>query len=322
MRVNDDFSHYVSETLGLSLERNVPLARHSSLKVGGCAEYFVTVDRRADLCRLIRRAHVTRTPFYLLGGGTNTLFADAGMAGVTIYNRCRCMQYEQAGSRVVLEADSGLLLAQCARFSLHRHWTGLEWAISVPGTLGGAVVGNAGAHGSDMAGCLTEIAMCQSSGPCNWVPAAALRMAYRHSNLKSGGPHRAALKPAIVGVRLHLDQGDTAAIQTKARQFLQHRRNTQPTAPSIGSVFRNPPGQFAGQLIEAAGCKGWTCGTMAVSEQHANFIIKQPGSAQGKAQDVLSLIQAVRHRVLHHAGILLQPEIGLAGEWPAHTVWT
>ena len=317
--MDEDCSRYVSNQLGLRLERNVPLAQHSSIKVGGCAECFVTVDRSEDLRQLIRWAHTSGTPFYLLGGGTNTLFADEGMSGMTIFNRCRHIQCTAMGSRVVLEADSGLLLAQCARCSMHRHLTGLEWAVSVPGTLGGAVVGNAGAHGSDIAGCLTEVELCQPSGHCGWVPAAELRMAYRHSSLKAGGPVRAALNPVIVSVRLHLHRGDVAEIQAQARQFLRHRRNTQPTAPSVGSVFRNPPGQFAGELIEAAGCKGLTCGAMAVSEQHANFIIRQPGQAQGRARDVLSLIQTVRQRVLDHAGVLLQPEIGLAGEWPPHT---
>lgn len=316
--MDEDFSRYLSRQLGLTPERNVPLDQYSSIKVGGCAEYFVTVDHHADLRRLVRRAYARRIPFYLLGGGTNTLFADAGMSGMTIFNRCRHIRYAETDSTVALEADSGLLLAQCARFSMHRHWTGLEWAVSVPGTLGGAVVGNAGAHGSDMAACLSEVEICRAAGHCSWIPAAELRMTYRHSSLKAGGPVKAALHPVVLGVRLQLHKGDPAAIQAKARRFLQHRRTTQPTAPSVGSVFRNPPGQFAGVLIEAAGCKGLTCGAMAVSEQHANFIIKQPGQGQGRARDVLSLIQTVRHRVWDHAGILLQPEIGLAGEWPPH----
>ncbi len=317
--MSEDFDRYLSQQLGLKLEHNVPLDRHSSIKVGGCAERFVAVDHRENLRRLVRRAHASQTPFYLLGGGTNTLFADEGMSGVTICNRCRHMQCEDMGSTGVLEVDSGALLAQCARFSVHRGLTGLEWAVSVPGTLGGAVVGNAGAHGSDIAEHLTEVEVCQSAGPCRWIATAELGMTYRDSRFKSNGPVRAALNPTIVGVRLHLPKGQKAEIQAKTRQFLQHRRHTQPTAPSVGSVFRNPPGHFAGALIEAAGCKGWTCGAMVVSEQHANFIVKQPGSTQGRARDALFLIRAVRQRVLDHTGILLQPEIGLAGEWPAST---
>ena len=311
-----DLSRFITEDLGLKLETQVPLGQYSSIKVGGLAEYFVAVDNHWALRRLIGWAHTNGNPFFVLGGGTNTLFADEGMAGLTIFNRCRAIRTKLEGKIGYLEADSGLPLAQCARYSMHQQLTGLEWAVSVPGTLGGAVVGNAGAHGSDIAACLSEIELCQLSSSCNWVSATKMELTYRSSRLKRRSPVKAALGPTVVKVRMCLAREDPAIIKLKADQFLQQRRKTQPTEPSMGSVFRNPPGIFAGALIEEAGCKGLTCGAMAVSEQHANFIVKLPGTEPGRAGDVFSLILTIRQRVQKHAGILLQPEIGLAGDWP------
>ena len=313
-----DLNRFITEDLGLKLETQVPLGQYSSIKVGGLAEYFVAVDNYSDLRRLIGWANSSRNPFFVLGGGTNTLFADEGMAGLTIFNRCRSIQTKVEGRTGYLDADSGLPLAQCARYSMRQQLTGLEWAVSVPGTLGGAVVGNAGAHGSDMAACLTEVELCQISGTCSWVSVTRMEMTYRNSCLKPRSPVKAGLGPAVVKVRLRLAREEPAIIKAKANQFLRQRRKTQPTEPSVGSVFRNPPGNYAGVLIEEAGCKGLTCGAMTVSEKHANFIVKLPGAETGLAGDVFSLILAIRQKVQDHAGILLQPEIGLAGEWPDH----
>lgn len=307
--------------LGLDVESTVPLDQHSSIRVGGPAEHFVKVNRTKDLRQFILWAYASGTPFYMLGGGTNTLFADEGMSGVTVFNRSRHFHVDDKESEVILEADSGLPLAQCARYSMQLQLTGLEWGVSVPGTLGGAVVGNAGAHGSDMLDSLTEVELCQPKEGCIWISAEELQMSYRHSKLKPYSPAKASLDPVILRVRMRLAKGKAPDIHAKASQFLKHRRETQPTEPSVGSVFRNPPGQYAGVLIEDAGCKGLTCGAMAVSAKHVNFIINQSVARGGRARDVITLIQTVRQRVLKHTGILLQPEIGLAGDWPSHIIF-
>lgn len=318
--MDEDFRNYVFKELGLVLASAVPLDKYSSIRVGGLAEHFIMVDRLEDLCNFIGCANAFRMPFFMLGGGTNTLFADEGMSGVTIFNRCRNIQVLEEDSSAILEADSGLPLAQCARYSMQMQLTGLEWGVSVPGTLGGAVVGNAGAHGSDISACLTEVELCQLDGCRRWISSENLRMSYRHSKLKPYSPVRAALNPVILRVRVRLAKGKGQEIQARASRFLSRRRETQPVEPSVGSVFRNPPNQFAGALIEAAGCKGLTCGALAVSSKHANFIVKRSNSGRGKATDALALMLTVRQRVYSCTGILLQPEIGLAGDWPPNTI--
>ena len=312
---------FLRAELGLRIEENASLARFSSIKVGGPAQALVAVNETRVLTRLLAWAHQERQPFFLLGGGTNTLFADAGVAGLTIYNRCRAHAVRRAGAHAVLEGDSGALLAQSARLSMQQGLTGLEWAVSVPGTLGGAVVGNAGAHGSDAAACLDQVETFGSDARRAWRAAATLRLAYRESCLKPRAPIRAGYPTVVTQVRFRLRPGAQADIDARAQRYLRRRRRAQPTAPSLGSVFRNPPGHFAGALIEAAGCKGWACGAIAVSRQHANFLVCQGAEPAGRAADVVALMQRIRVRVQEHCGIRLQPEICLAGDWPEEALF-
>lgn len=307
---------FLTAELGLRVEENASLARFSSIQVGGPAQALVAVNEARVLTRLLAWAHQERQPFFLLGGGTNTLFADAGLAGLTIHNRCRAHAVRRVGEQMVLEGDSGALLAQSARLSMQQGLTGLEWAVSVPGTLGGAVVGNAGAHGSDAAAGLDQVETLGDDARLVWRAAAALRLAYRASCLKPRGPVSAGYPTVVTRVRFRLRPGAQADIDARAQRYLRRRRRAQPTAPSLGSVFRNPPGHFAGALIEAAGCKGLTCGAIAVSCRHANFLVRQGEGPAGRAADVVALMQRVRVRVQENCGIWLQPEICLAGDWP------
>lgn len=307
---------YLESELGLTLEANAPLAHHSAIRVGGPAALLVKVDRTAALVRLLRWSRQEEVPYFMLGGGSNTLFADQGMDGITILNRCRETRILDDHPAAHLEGAGGMPLAQLARVGMRHGLSGMEWAVSVPGTVGGAVVGNAGAHGSDIAACLQAAELIAERPDPAWQDPAALRMAYRASRLKPTGIMRAGYRPVVTRVRFRLAQGEAATIRATARRYLRHRRRTQPTEPSLGSMFRNPPGHYAGALIERAGGKGLCCGAIAVSRRHANFFINRGPAEQATAGQVVDLMRRVRERVRDHCGIELAPEICFAGLWP------
>lgn len=320
MALDSAARRFLEIALGLTVDDNACLAQFSAIRVGGRAQALVRVENTDMLVRLLHWAHRAHQPFFLLGGGTNILFSDRGMDGLTIFNRCRALAVRATDTATLLEGDGGILLAQLARTSMRQGLTGLEWAVSVPGTLGGAVVGNAGAHGSDMTQILLQAELCTAEASPAWWSLPDLQMSYRHSILKPERPVRAGFPPIVARARLQLQPGCPDTIRRRARQFLQHRRHTQPVEPSLGSMFRNPPGHHAGALIEAAGCKGLACGPIAVSRQHANFFVNRGGYGAAKAAEVLALMQLVQARVHAHSGIRLHPEICLAGLWPEETV--
>ncbi len=303
---------FLTTTLNLACQAQACLAPYSSIRTGGSAQYLVRVEDSQVLARLLVWAHRERYPFFMLGGGSNTLVADQGIDGITILNRCRshCVP-----ATAMLEGDSGLLLAQLARISIAQNLTGLEWAVSVPGTVGGAVVGNAGAHGADMSDSLLEAELIDGPASAGWRPAGELQLGYRRSLLKASAVMQAGFPAVVTRVRLRLAPGEARAIRQRAQSYLTHRRQTQPSAPSLGSMFRNPPGQYAGALIEQAGGKGMRQGAFEVSPQHANFIVNRSPAGISSAQDVLQLMRRVHGRVLDHCGIALQPEICFAGRW-------
>ncbi|MCB0122190.1 MAG: UDP-N-acetylmuramate dehydrogenase, partial [Caldilineaceae bacterium] len=270
----------IPAALGLTLERAVPLAPYTTMKVGGPADYFVTVNTTDQLLKLVRWARSVELPYFLLGGGSNILISDRGIRGLVIENRCRQVRIDEApcclfprDDRPYLMAESGAAMAGVARTTIHAGLTGLEWAVSVPGTVGGAVVGNAGAHGGEVKDTLEYVMLIDSSGDIQEYKVADFAYAYRDSSLKRLKPLVAAFKPVVLSANFRLERGKTAESHQRAKQFLQHRRRTQPVAPSLGSTFVNPPGDYAGRLIEAAGLKGFRIGGVEVSTQHANFIV-------------------------------------------------
>ncbi len=303
---------FLTTTLNLPCQTQACLAPYSSLRAGGPAQYLVRVEDSQVLAQLLTWAHRERYPFFMLGGGSNTLVADQGIDGITILNRCRS---HRVPDPCVLEGDSGLLLAQLARISIAHNLTGLEWAVSVPGTVGGAIVGNAGAHGSDMSAVLLEAELIDGATAAGWRPAAALQLGYRRSRLKAPAILQAGFPAVVTRARLRLTPGVPDTIRQQAQSCLTHRRQTQPSEPSLGSMFRNPPGQYAGALIEQAGAKGLCRGVFEVSTRHANFIVNKAPSGPSSTRDVLELMRLVYRRVLDHCGIALQPEICFAGQW-------
>ena len=314
----------VPERFGVSIRRQVPLATYTTMKVGGPAEYFAAVAKVDQLIRLVRWARSIELPYYLLGGGSNVLISDAGLCGLVIYNRCRQVRIDQApccvfpqDDRPFVFAEGGVSMAGLARRTVAAGLTGLEWAVSLPGTVGGAVVNNAGAYGAAVKDNLYNAMVMDSCGDIDEVPADRLQYAYRTSTLKSQVPVQGGFGPVVLSANFRLAPGDGAEIAALAERNLHERRHSQPVEPSLGSTFVNPPGDYAGRLIEAAGLKGATVGGIQVSRQHANFFINPGGAGSATAADVVALIQVVQRIVAERFGVQLSPEVQLVGEWPA-----
>lgn len=308
--------------LGVTVSADEPLARHTTFRIGGPADLFVTATTPGQLAGLAELAAAHGLPFTVLGGGSNVLVSDAGIRGVVIANQARAFGPRPADCGLVdawgaapaadLISGSGVALAGLARWAIRNGWAGLTWAVSVPGTVGGAVIGNAGAHGGDMAGSVAWALVAYPGQGCRWLTHADLTFAYRSSVLKQQLVSGAAA-PVVLAVGFHLAPGAPADLAEQAEAYLARRRASQPVEPSAGSIFRNPPGDYAGRLVEAAGLKGYCIGGAQVSPRHANFIINTGGA---RAADVVGLINLMRQRVREAGGPALIPEILLLGDWP------
>lgn len=310
------------EQLGITIQHDVPLAPFTTMKVGGPADFLATVTTTDQLLKLVRWARKEELPYYMLGGGSNILVSDRGIRGLVIENRCRnvrideppCCQVVQ-DERPYLMAESGAAMAGVARTAVRAGLTGLEWAVSVPGTVGGAVVGNAGAHGGEVKDNLESVLLVDGNGDVQEYTVTDFAYSYRDSTLKRLKPLVAAFHPVVLNANFRLELDDPATLRERAERFLQHRRSTQPVQPSVGSVFVNPPGEFAGRLVEAAGLKGMQLGGAEVSTQHANFIINPGGVGHATAADVMALIKHVQQVVSEQFGVELEQEVQLVGDW-------
>lgn len=289
-----------------SLKRDQSLARFTAARLGGPADYlYIAKDPAyAEIKRLLPAAWAQDLPVTVIGGGANILIADAGIRGLVIVNRAARIKH--GGTTV--QAAAGASLIRLARFCHEQALSGMEWAIAVPGTVGGAVVNNAGAHGGDIASSLSR-ARILLPGNTNWLAANELDYAYRHSLLKS----RADRRFFVLEAEFALQRADRDAVDAKMAHNNAYRRRTQPPGASLGSIFKNPPGDFAGRLIEAAGLKGERIGGVQVSPQHANFFVNLGGSAT--ASDYRQLILLVQERVEQATGVTLELEVQLLGDW-------
>ncbi len=286
------------------LKLNEPLSRYTVARLGGPADALITVDTQVLLSTVVQLAWERNWPLRILGGGTNILISDRGFRGLVVINNARQIVFGEEG---LVTADSGTALIHIARESVRRGLSGLEWAIGIPGTLGGAVVNNAGAHGGDMAAALRSAEVMFPRRPPETWPVAQLAYRYRESALK-----RSVVPFAVLSGRLQLSPGyDPAALQARADEFTAHRKRTQPPGASLGSMFKNPPGDYAGRLIEAAGLKGTRRGGVVISPVHANFFIN---AGHGTAHDYLDLIRLARKTVREKSGVELALEIELMGE--------
>ncbi len=309
------------EALEITVAAQEPLARHTTFHIGGPADLYATASTIAQLERLAETAAAHAIPTMILGGGSNILVSDAGVRGLVIVNQARDIRLAVADSatrnqqseRPLIIADSGVSLAGMARWAIKNGLSGLEWAVSVPGTVGGAVIGNAGAHGGDIAGNLAYALVVYPGQGRRQLTKDELEFTYRSSLLKTQIA-TGETPPVVLAAGFEVQQGDIAEMTARADGFLAKRRASQPVEPSAGSIFRNPPGDYAGRLIEALGLKGHRIGGAQISPRHANFIVNVEAAL---AADVVSLIDLMRWRVFEQFGIELIPEILFAGDWPA-----
>ena len=279
-----------------------PMKNHTSLHIGGPADYLVTPQGINQLKGLLRFSRREVVPFFILGGGTNLLVSDKGIRGVVVKLEKPFKEIQFDGSKVTVGAGTSLPLL--AIRAAQQGLSGLEFAGGIPGTLGGAVGINAGAYGNCMADVVCSVTVLTWEGEVLEIEAEQLDFSYRCSGL---------LKKnwIVLEARLKLVPGDSNGIRERMEGFLAQRRAKHPTEPSAGSVFKNLPEQPAGSLIEGAGCKGLRVGDAQVSPRHANFIVNL-GSAT--FQDYMKVIIMVRGRVFEKYGVWLNPEINMVGE--------
>jgi UDP-N-acetylmuramate dehydrogenase len=290
---------------GDAVKRNEPLSRYTVARLGGAADALIRAENVEQLRDVAALCWQYNLPMRIIGGGANVLFGDAGYRGVILVNDAKALQIDSEG---FVRAESGISLAQLARETMARGLSGFEWAISVPGTLGGAIVNNAGAHGGEISA-LSELSTTiyfETEDETVWRTE-QLAYRYRESALKHNARHYVVLSGAF-----RLSPGhDPSTLRARADETIAHRKRTQPPGASLGSMFKNPPGDFAGRLIEAAGLKGARVGGVIISPVHANFFVNTGG---GSAADYLALIQLAQTTVRERFGVALELEVEVIGE--------
>ena len=295
---------------GIEVHEDVPLARHTYLRIGGPARYLAIPEDIEQLQQLLGWARAESLSLRVLGGGSNLLVADEGIDALVVSLRRAAGSFTFIGERVV--AGAAVMLPALSRAAAERGLGGLEFAIGIPGAVGGALNSNAGIGDGRSIGLLVEDVEVIGGRGRSTIPRSELFFGYRRSSLRGAGV-------MVLGATLRLQPRPKDEIEADLRTLLEQRQATQPTAgPNAGSFFRNPEGDYAGRLIEDAGCKGLSVGAATVSELHANFFVHD-GTAT--TADMVELMAQVQRRVLGHAGVRLQPEIEWWGDGPAPGVF-
>ena len=279
---------------------NASLRDLTSFRIGGPADALCFPADVEDLGRLVGQAKAAKVPIFVLGG-TNLLVRDRGIRGLVVSLTKLTAIRDEPDS--VIYAEGGVGMPTLMKHAISRSLAGLEWAAGIPGTLGGSVVMNAGTRLGEMRQVLKAVRLVDPKGKIQDVPASAIRFSYRRAKLPRG---------IVAGAWLQLRSGNREQIETVVKDYLHHRRDTQPLAqPSAGCVFKNPPNDAAGRVIEAAGMKGARVGDAQVSEKHANFVVNL---GQAKAADVITLIKQVGRAVQEQTGITLELELKIVGQ--------
>ena len=299
------------EVFGETVKVNEFLSRFTSARVGGPAEMFLTVNTAEDLHHAVELAYSQKIPYFILGGGSNILVADKGINGLVIHNRARSVSFRHTGVNVVCTAESGMNLSSLSRQCIAKGLGGLEWAVGVPGTIGGAVVGNAGAHGGDINGVLLSASIWEPGRGVRVYSNEEMQYDYRDSILKRE-QHKARTRRVVLSADLQLEPESVEVLTARADAFTTRRKQTQPGGASMGSMFKNPENYYAGYLIETAGLKGFQVGNAQISEQHANFFVSDGDTT---AEDIRSLIAEAWNEVREQFGVEMDLEVELVGEW-------
>lgn len=281
-----------------------PMSRHTTFRVGGPADYFVTPESEMQIQDTIRFLKREQIPYYILGNGSNLLVGDKGYRGVMLQLYRKLDAVHTDGKRI--EAQAGISLAKLAAAAQRAGLTGLEFASGIPGTLGGAVMMNAGAYGGEMKQVLVSVRAMTPEGEIRELSAEELELGYRTSIFAKNGN-------IILNAVMQLEQGEPAQIQAYMDELKARRIEKQPLEyPSAGSTFKRPEGYFAGKLIEDAGLRGFSVGGAQVSEKHCGFVINR-GTAS--AAEIVSLMDAVADKVERQTGVRLEPEVKRIGEF-------
>lgn len=281
------------------------MARFTAARLGGPADWlYLAKNDPAELVAVVRAAWSDGLTVRVIGGGANVLVSDSGVRGLVVVNKITQIQAEPDGE--TLRVSAGTALTTLARECAARGLRGFEWAVAVPGTVGGAAINNAGAHGGAMRDTVTSVHVIEPEGERDWLPD-DLAYDYRHSALKS----RAHRRYLVSEVCLRFAPDDPAAITARMDEYNAYRKRTQPPGASLGSVFKNPTGDYAGRLIESAGLKGYRIGSAQVSPVHANFFLNAGGSAT--ASDYHALVRHVQQTVVAQSDVMLETEIEFIG---------
>lgn len=286
---------------------NVPMARHTSLRVGGSADVLAFPQDEEDLSVIIQFTRERAIPYYVLGRGTNVIVRDGGLRGIVI-SLCRGFRemsiIGRENEEVLVSAGAGGDLKSLVRFTRQKNLTGLEAFTGIPGTVGGALAMNAGAFGSEMEDVVRSVAIMEETGALTVKQREELRFEYRNLILPKGS----FILRSVLGVR----EAGGEEIAAKLKNVRRLRSRSQPwNVPTAGSIFKNPEGGSAGQLIDELGLKGYRIGDARISEKHGNFIVNEGGAT---AADVLALMAFIRDEVYEKRGIRLIPEVHIMGE--------
>lgn len=280
------------------------MSRHTTFKIGGPADYFLMPDKGTDVGRIVKICKESAIPYFILGNGSNLLVGDGGYRGavIQIYKNMSAVTVE--GTEITVQA--GALLSSVAAAAKNAALTGFEFAGGIPGTMGGAVVMNAGAYGGEMKDVLTEVTVMDEEGEIVTLPADKLELGYRTSIIKTAGY-------IVLEAKLQLKEGDPEVIRETMKDLTIRRTTKQPLEyPSAGSTFKRPEGYFAGKLIMDSGLAGYQVGGAQVSAKHCGFVINAGGAT---ARDVRTLMDNVRDIVYKKYGVTLEPEVKFLGDF-------
>lgn len=281
-----------------------PMKRHTTFRIGGPAEVFVMPENLEEVQRILEICRTEDLPYFILGNGSNLLVSDRGYRGVVIQMDRNFGEVKVEGTEI--HASAGALLSTIAVAARRASLTGFEFAGGIPGTLGGAVVMNAGAYGGEMKDVLRKVMVMDQSGKVFEIPAEELQMGYRTSIIKTAGY-------IVLGAVLSLKEGNLEEIKMLTRKLSEQRTSKQPLEyPSAGSTFKRPEGYFAGKLIMDSGLRGYRVGGAQVSEKHCGFVIN---TGDATAEDVCSLMKHVTETVYAKFGVTLEPEVKFLGEF-------
>lgn len=285
------------------LAENEPMSRHTTFRIGGAADMFVSIESKEEISELIKTAKKTGTPFMVMGNGSNMLVGDNGIRGLVIQIGAGFSDCVIDGC--VVTAQAGILMSRLAANIAKAELTGFEPLSGIPGTLGGGVFMNAGAYGGELSALIRNVTYVDDNGDIYTIDNKSCEFGYRTSIFSAGGKY-------ILSAQLELEKGSAETIKAASMEYSRRRSDKQPlNFPSAGSTFKRPNGHFAGKLIQDAGLMGYSIGGAEVSDKHAGFVINKGGAT---AADVLALIKHIQDTVYKQSGVMLEPEVRLIGE--------